>query len=199
VFNKTVQLLLWNSFKPIAQAMGIAQPRAKRPPRRALTKPLDLAPSTKSKPTQNSSMQDRYREVALLMLKTHNIRVRKWRTSMSGIAWYVTYRDGSIVRLIEAPRPKGPMSMAVFLHEVGHHAIGFDVYSPRCLEEFHAWEFAITAMKAHGLNLSDQVLRRRKRSLEYAVAKACRRGIKQIPAELAEFIPAKYRPQYQTT
>lgn len=141
-------------------------------------------------------MEDRYLEVTQLMLRTHNIRVRKWRTSMSGIAWYVTYRDGSVVRLIEAPRPKGPMSMAVFLHEVGHHAIGFDVYSPRCLEEYHAWEFAIRAMKEHGLNLSEQVMKRRKRSLEYAVGKACRRGIKAIPGELEEFIPAKYRSRY---
>lgn len=141
-------------------------------------------------------MEDRYVEITQLMLRTHNIRVRKWRTSMSGIAWYVTYRDGSVVRLIEAPRPKGPMSMAVFLHEVGHHAIGFDVYSPRCLEEYHAWEFAIRAMKEHSLNLSEQVMKRRKRSLEYAVGKACRRGIKAIPGELEEFIPAKYRSRY---
>ena len=143
-------------------------------------------------------MEQRYVEVSQLMLRTYGVRVRKWRTGMSGIAWYVTYRDGSITRLIESPRPKGPMSMAVFLHEIGHHAIGFDVYSPRCLEEYHAWEFAIKAMKEHGLNLSEQVLKRRRRSLEYAVGKACRRGIKRIPAELEEFIPAKYRSRYSS-
>ena len=55
------------------------------------------------------------------MLQKYEIRVRKWRSSMSGIAWYVTYRSGKIQRLIEAPRPKGPMSAAVFLHEIGHH------------------------------------------------------------------------------
>lgn len=141
-------------------------------------------------------MEDRYREVTLLMLETHKVRVRKWRSSMSGIAWYVTYRDGSTVRLIESPKPRGPMSMAVFLHEIGHHAIGFDVYSPRCLEEYHAWEFALNAMKEHGLNVTEPVIKRRRRSLEYAVAKACRRGIKRIPAELEEFIPMKYRRQY---
>ncbi len=133
-------------------------------------------------------MEDRYREVTLLMLETHKVRVRKWRKSMSGIAWYVTYRDGSIVRLIESPKPKGPMSMAVFLHEIGHHAIGFDVYSPRCLEEYHAWAFAIEQMQAHGLNITDAVHRRMARSLHYAVAKAERRGIKSIPPELAPYI-----------
>lgn len=211
MFKKQVQLLLWNTLKPIAEAMGLsapAKPRAQKPPKSPRSKVPSAqrhAGPTKARPKSSAStsiapakgtMEARYREVTLLMLETHKVRVRKWRTSMSGIAWYVTYRDGSIVRLIESPKPKGPMSMAVFLHEIGHHAIGFDVYSPRCLEEYHAWEFALRAMKEHGLNLSEQVMKRRRRSLEYAVGKACRRGIKQIPAELGEFIPAKYRSRY---
>lgn len=211
MFKKQVQLLLWNTLKPIAEAMGMsapAKPRAQKPPKSPRSKvpwAQRHAGPTKARPKNSAStsitpakgtMEARYREVTLLMLETHKVRVRKWRTSMSGIAWYVTYRDGSIVRLIESPKPKGPMSMAVFLHEIGHHAIGFDVYSPRCLEEYHAWEFALRAMKEHGLNLSEQVMKRRRRSLEYAVGKACRRGIKQIPAELEEFIPAKYRSRY---
>jgi hypothetical protein len=210
--------MLWNALRPIAEAMGMGQaspqhaptkPRSRvapprsvvsaapQPPRRRPR--LGQSPEVLAKPrerTSAGSMAQRYHEVTQLMLRTHNVKVRKWRTSMSGIAWYVTYRDGSIVRLIEAPKPKGPMSMAVFLHEIGHHAIGFDVYSPRCLEEFHAWEFAIRAMNEHGLNLSEQVMKRRKRSLEYAVGKACRRGIKRIPVELEEFIPPKYRGAY---
>ncbi len=138
-------------------------------------------------------MAERYEQVARAMLAKYNIRVRKWRSGTSGIAWYVEYRDGSIQRLIESPRPRGPMSMAVFLHEIGHHAIGFDVYKPRCLEEFHAWEFSLRTMRELNLNVTEPVLRRRRRSLEYAVGKACRRGIKSIPAELVEFIPARYR------
>lgn len=133
-------------------------------------------------------MQEKYDAVVRLMLETYNIRVRKWRSNMSGIAWYVTYRDGRVQRLIEAPRPKGPMSVAVFLHEIGHHAIGFDVYKPRCLEEYHAWRWAIEAMEAQGLNITDQVRSRMYRSLWYAVHKAKRRGIKQIPAELTPYL-----------
>lgn len=142
-------------------------------------------------------MERRYAEVTELMLRKYGVRVRKWRSNMSGVAWCVIYRDGSIARLIESPKPKGPMSMAVFLHEIGHHAIGFDVYSPRCLEEYHAWEFSIRAMREHGLNITEQVEKRRRRSLEYAVGKACRRGIKQIPAELEGFIPVRYRAMYK--
>src|SRR6185503_19953206 len=123
-------------------------------------------------------MQDRYDRITQEMLRAHDIRVRRWRTSMSGIAWYVTYRDGRISRLFEAPRPRGPMSAAVFLHEIGHHAIGFDVYRPRCLEEYLAWAWALRAMERHNLNITDGVRYRMQMSLWYAVSKARRRGIK---------------------
>lgn len=219
-----IQLLLWDALRPIAEALGIPRPKHRPvpespPPVKPQRKPRakEVAPASaverggmarssgmksSRKPQPNTlaskrpSMERRYAEVADLMLRTYGVRVRKWRTSMSGVAWCVIYRDGSIARLIESPKPKGPMSMAVFLHEIGHHAIGFDVYSPRCLEEFHAWEFSIRAMKEHGLNITEKVERRRRRSLEYAVGKACRRGIKQIPAELEGYIPARYRPNY---
>lgn len=106
---------------------------------------------------------------------------------MSGMAWEVRYRDGTIARLIESPRPRGPMSVAVFLHEIGHHAIGFGRYRPRCLEEYHAWRFAIEAMEKEGILVSEGVKRRMARSLEYAVAKAARRGIRSLPQELAPY------------
>lgn len=146
-----------------------------------------------------TSMESRYEAVTRLMLKTHGIRVRKWRTSMSGVAWCLTYRDGTVKRLIEAPRPRGPMSAAVFLHEIGHHAIGFNVYKPRCLEEYHAWRWSLEAMHAHGLNITDQVRYRMHASLWYAVAKAKRRGIKSLPAELEPYTVRPSRPRKATS
>ena len=132
-------------------------------------------------------MEERYDAVTRTMLAKYDIRVRKWRSSMSGLAWYVTYRDGRIQRLIECPKPKGPMSVAIFLHEVGHHAIGFNVYKPRCLEEYHAWQFSLREMERNGLNITDSVRRRVRRSMQYAVAKAKRRGIRELPVELHEY------------
>lgn len=129
-------------------------------------------------------MQERYDQVAQRMLAQYKVRVRKWRGGTSGVAWAVEYRDGTVNRLIEAPRPKGPMSAAVFLHEIGHHAIGLGVYKPRCLEEYHAWMFALRAMEENGLNITDAVHRRMRRSLKYAVDKARRRGLRELPAEL---------------
>jgi hypothetical protein len=135
-------------------------------------------------------MAERYESMTREMLRAHEVRVRKWRSSMSGVAWEVHYRDGTVSRLIEAPRPKGPMSAAVFLHEIGHHAIGFGVHRPRCLEEYHAWAFAIDQMRAHGLNVTPAVERRMRESLQYAVWKARRRGIRRIPAELLPYLDA---------
>lgn len=204
-----IQLMLWDLVRPLARGMAEGLRLITQPPptplnqRPAPHKPRPTArrerPSATSAPNGSRiarpapTMAQRYEQVAREMLTKYNIRVRKWRSGTSGIAWYVEYRDGSIQRLIESPRPRGPMSMAVFLHEIGHHAIGFNVYKPRCLEEFHAWEFSLRTMRELDLNVTEQVLRRRRRALEYAVGKACRRGIKSIPAELVEFIPARYR------
>ena len=134
-----------------------------------------------------ASMQEKYDAVVKAMLAKYGVRVRRWRTSMSGIAWEVVYHDGRVNRLIESPRPKGPMSAAVFLHEIGHHAIGFGTYRPRCLEEYHAWVFSVTQMEALGLNVTDAVRKRMHESLRYAVGKAKRRGLKELPAELEAF------------
>jgi hypothetical protein len=164
------------------------RPKPKPAPRRKPGPPTDRTARPRSASPARGSMAARYAELERRMLREHGVRVRKWRTSMSGVAWQVTYRDGTVSRLIESPRPKGPMSAAVFLHEIGHHAIGFHTYKPRCLEEYHAWRFAIETMEAEGLNVTDRVRTRMRDSLRYAVAKARRRGLKRVPAELVPFL-----------
>lgn len=136
----------------------------------------------------------RYEFMQKEMLSRHGVRVRKWRSGTSGVAWQVYYEDGTISRLIESPRPRGPMSAAVFLHEIGHHAIGFETYRPRCLEELHAWRFALDQMEEWGIGITDCVRKRVHESLAYAVAKAWRRGIKRVPVELAPFAQGKVAP-----
>jgi hypothetical protein len=186
-------LTLWDIMRP----KRAKPPTADRPERPAVAKaPTRTVPTPSVRPARPprqsrqapDSAQARYEEMTRVMLARHGVRVRKWRSGMSGVAWEVTYRDGSISRLIEAPRPKGPMSAAVFLHEIGHHAIGFRTYSPRCLEEYHAWKYAIEQMEAWGLNVTDRVHERMHDSLHYAVEKARRRGIKALPAELLPYV-----------
>ncbi len=174
-------LTLWDLIEPVAKRLDL-----RPPPPRATARPAASPRRKKSRPNPDS-MQAKYDAVVQEMLRTHGIRVRKWRTSMTGVAWTVTYTDGTVSRLIESPRPRGPMSAAIFLHEVGHHAIGIGRYRPRCLEEYHAWAWSLQQMEAHGLNITDAVRYRVHASLHYAIAKALRRGIKDLPPELAPY------------
>jgi hypothetical protein len=121
-------------------------------------------------------------------IERHGLRVRCWRRSLSGLATLRIYRDGSQDRTIESPYPTSPLRMAIFLHEVGHHVIGLGAYRPRCLEEFHAWRYAIDRMRELGMPTGGTVQRRFERAMRYAVSKSTRQGIRRIPAELAPFI-----------
>ena len=123
------------------------------------------------------------------MKRRYQIRVRKWRTSMSGCAWRVYHHDGRAINWIESPYPKTPISLAIFLHEVGHHAIGFQTYKKRCEEEYHVWVWAINEMRKLGVEPDDRVRRRFELSMQYAVGKAMRRGIKLLPEPLVQFLP----------
>jgi hypothetical protein len=136
-----------------------------------------------------SDLARRIGELVDAMKVAHAIRVRKYRKTMSGCAWRVTYSDGRAINWIEAPRPVSPISLAIFLHEVGHHVIGFDTYRRRCEEELAAWDWAIQTMRAHGIEPDDRVLRRYDLSMRYAVEKAVRRGIKQLAPDLHAFLP----------
>ncbi|MCC6239074.1 MAG: hypothetical protein IT448_02065 [Phycisphaerales bacterium] len=125
-----------------------------------------------------------YHSIVEQMKSAYQLRVRRWRRKMSGCAWRVYYHDGRIINWIEAPQPKSPISLAVFLHEVGHHVIGFSTYKRRCEEEYHAWSWALQTMKQLGVPIDHRVKRRFEASMCYAVAKAVRRGVKSLPAPL---------------
>ena len=136
-----------------------------------------------------TARQQRYDELVREMKAQYGLRVNKWRSSTSGCAWEVTYADGTVSRLIESPYPRGPMSCAVFMHEVGHHAIGLHRYRPRCLEEYHAWRWGLEEMERRGYSVTERVYTRRDDALRYAVGKALRRGLKRLPVELAPWAP----------
>lgn len=190
---------LWDLVTRGKSRSRVNQPEQAAPPptRRVRPKPAPTAiPSPVSKVSLDdlpARMADRYELMTRSMLKAHGIRVRKWRTNMSGVAWQLTYKDGTVSRLIESPRPKGPVSASIFLHEIGHHAIGFYTYKPRCLEEYHAWMYSLEQMAAWGLNISQPVHNRVHDSLHYAVAKAVRRGLKRLPAELEPYVRPRAR------
>ena len=130
-----------------------------------------------------------YDPIISSLKRRYDIRIHRWRKTMSGCAWRVYHYDGRITNWIECPHPKTPISLAIFLHEVGHHVIGFETYKRRCEEEYHAWLWAIGQMKKLGIRVDDRVRVRFERSMQYAVDKALRRGIKQLPQPLQSFLP----------
>lgn len=161
--------------------LGLAPPARRAAPRRRAAEP---ARAGRARP---GLMQRRYDDLVEEMKRAHGIRVRKWRTSTSGCAWVVQYHDGAVSRLIEAPYPRGPVSCAVFLHEVGHHAIGFNTHRLRCLEEYDAWRWALDTMHEQRLNVTDAVRKRMDDAIRYAVRKARRRGLRTLPPRLASY------------
>lgn len=123
------------------------------------------------------------------MKHRYDLRIKRWRKSMSGCAWRVYHHDGTVVNWVESPYPKTPISLAIFLHECGHHAIGFRTYKRRCEEEYHVWVWAIEQMIKLGVEPDEKVRRRFELSMQYAVSKAVRRGIKILPEPLGQFMP----------
>jgi hypothetical protein len=184
-------LTLWDLLKPSPpEPPVIAKPPQRPKPRRPGPRMPDARGPRPDAVTsmRNGAMRLRYAELAEEMKQRYGIRVRKWRSNSSGCAWEVHYADGTVSRLVEAPYPRGPMSCAIFLHEIGHHAIGLRRYRPRCLEEYHAWRWALETMRERGFNVTPAVERRMAESLRYAVRKARRRGLKRLPAELAAYL-----------
>ncbi len=116
----------------------------------------------------------------------YKISIRKWRTDMAGVAYELSYQDGRIKRLIAAPKPRSPVSAAIFLHEVGHHAIGFKRYGQRCLEEEYVWRWTFREMQARQIPVTARVLRHYRRSMHHYVKTALRHG-EQVPGELGHF------------
>jgi hypothetical protein len=133
------------------------------------------------------SHQAPYEALAVEMKERYRIAIRKWRKGMYGAAYELKYRDGRIKRLITAPRPCGPVSAAIFLHEVGHHAVGFRRYSPRVLEEYYVWQWALREMTARGIPVDERVLRHYRRSMFYYVRAAVRAGV-GLPREVVGFL-----------
>jgi hypothetical protein len=160
----------------------------KRPPCRTTSPDHSNAVLAMVDTTSTMAIAD-YAPIVEEMKNRYDVRVRKWRRSMSGCAWRVYYHDGRTINWIEAPVPRTPISLAIFLHEVGHHVIGFERYKKRCEEEYHVWVWAIGKMRELGVEPDAKVYRRFQLSMQYAVDKAVRRGIKSLPEPLEQFLP----------
>lgn len=80
-----------------------------------------------------------YERAGATLLAESGCEVVRWRTHSTGIAWLAADRW-----MIEAPRPRGPVSFGVFAHEVGHQMLHRGRGSrSRWQKEIEAWEWAL--------------------------------------------------------
>ncbi|MFM7261963.1 MAG: hypothetical protein ACKO3W_15345, partial [bacterium] len=170
------------------KAARLAQKPA-RPTRKPASPILAAAPRPPRGIDHARPSQQRFDAIVADFLERHPLRVKRWRSTLSGVAVLRIFRDGREERTIEAPYPTSALRLAIFLHEVGHHVLGLGVHRPRCLEEYLAWRYAIDRLVELGIAVEGPVARRFERSMQYAVAKAIRRGIRRLPVELLEFAP----------
>src|SRR5436190_1981963 len=127
-----------------------------------------VQPKPDNLPIKSTSMPD-FKKIIRQMQRKYSVRVRRWRKHMSGCAWSVSYSDGRPpINWIESPYPRTQISLAIFLHEIGHHAIGFNRYRVRCEEEYHVWLWALNQMRKYGIEPDKRVQTRFNKSMQYA-------------------------------
>jgi hypothetical protein len=103
---------------------------------------------------------------------------------MSGLAWC----SPRGTKCIEAPYPRSPLSLAIFLHEVGHHFIGLGTYKKRCEEEYRAWIWAIQQMREYGYEPDKRTWAYFDRNIRWSVRKAIWCGCREFPAILHLYV-----------
>ena len=123
------------------------------------------------------------------LIASHGLRVRRWRDDHTGCAWRTTGMDGEPINWIESPYPTDPLTFAIFLHEVGHHAIGLDAHTLESEAEYWAWQWAFDQMRARGIRPDRNVCARYELALRYAVYEEIRRENRHLPAFLTAFLP----------
>lgn len=121
------------------------------------------------------------------IVQKYDVRVLKWRKNMSGCAWLKFHSNGHATRWIESPRPRTPLSLAIFLHEVGHHVIGFKTFGTGCMDEFCAWQWAQDEMRKIGIENDPDVEWRYEASMRHVVRMAVRRKKEVVPEFLMGF------------
>lgn len=124
-----------------------------------------------------------YQTAAEILLRESGCTVRKWRKNATGTA-YTSSADWGI----ESPEPRGPISFAVFAHEVGHQMLHRHNSAPRWQEELEAWEYAVDQFSRFQLDAKG-VRERMVRSLRYAAAKTSKRCSAETARALLDRYP----------
>ena len=188
--TRHTQLTLWDALRALIHGRSVPQKPAKN--RQNAPKNPEkprLAPANGPPPGAPATpMQRIYRDMAHDLPARYGITITRWRSSTSGVAILRKTNRGRWLREMEAPYPRGPVSAAVFCHEIAHHAIGVGSITPRCREEYAAWMWALDELDRRGVTITTAVRNRVYDALHHAVHRGLRRGLKQVPPELVPYL-----------
>ena len=114
------------------------------------------------------------------------IRVRLWRSSLTGCANVAKSE-------IEVPKPLTRKSLYIFLHEIGHVAIGHLGKKKRHVEEYEAEQFAHERMRELGFAVPRSQTERAKAYVARKIGQAYARGAKRIDPKARRFAEGRRR------
>jgi hypothetical protein len=114
-----------------------------------------------------------YLSAAETLLRESGCTVTRWRSTSSGAA--DIYSDAWE---IEVPEPRGPVSYAIFAHEVGHQMLHRRPRAKkrRWVEELEAWEFALDTFERFSLPGIEAARADAAKSMSWACSKGLRRA-----------------------
>lgn len=115
---------------------------------------------------------DPWRTAAATLLRESGCTIGKFRKSTTGIA---NLEDP--LWTIEVPEPRGPVSYATFVHEIGHQVLHRRRrVRPRWLEEQEAWSYALDSFLRFDLPGVEKATADARGAMAYSFSKALRRG-----------------------
>lgn len=117
----------------------------------------------------------------------------EYRKSLSG-------RHFGDRRLIQAPRPRTPKSLYIFLHECAHAYLrtGSGKRGKRHVQEMEANLWAEAKLTKHGIPIPPEYIERHKRYVAYKIVQAERRGGKHIDRRAIEYAGEHLVPMRDT-
>jgi hypothetical protein len=124
------------------------------------------------------SRAEPYEQAAAVLLRESGCTIRSYRSRNTGVA-HTDAADWGI----EVPHPRGPVSFAVFAHEVGHQLLHRNSSRLRWLHEVEAWEYALAQFDRFDLPGVERARVDAALSLRYAAAKTLRRRPKPETAQ----------------
>ena len=124
----------------------------------------------------------------------HKITITRYSSSpWSGQAnlWRYIIIQGQKTKVtlysMRVPEPKSAISLATYLHELGHHTLLSRNQKKSCLREFYAEQYSLDNLKRFGVKKNRKMVRHSNWYMSYSLGQALNRKMKDIPTEMMKY------------